>query len=374
MSRGGVVGGEFCPESPGAAPQRSLGTLVDDLAASGSDGVLLASAREALRAWLRRGAEDGRDQLLVPAYICPAVLEAVIGTGTRWTVHFLTVGDGLAPVPESVTAAARQAGRRGCLLAAPLFGAPYPRDVVDAYAASAELGAEVCWDVTHGLLSAWAGAHGPIRVASLRKWCGLPDGAVVTGLGAMDCPAIDDGDDFIRGRTAGMEARARFLDAGIGTEDAFLATLHDAEAALSRASSVRGISARSRGLLAHVDVEAIAARRRANATTLIADLGGTEGITALVGAPENGVVPLTVPILVDHRDGLRRYLASNRVFAPIHWTLPTAVRRDRFPREHTIAERMLSIPCDQRLDEEDMARVGVLIRDYIASTPATARA
>ncbi|HET9051006.1 MAG TPA: hypothetical protein VFO60_04840, partial [Candidatus Dormibacteraeota bacterium] len=62
------------------------------------------------------------------------------------------------------------------------------------------------------------------------------------------------------------------------------------------------------------------------------------------------------------RDELRRGLAREGIFAPIHWELPGAVTVREHPREHAIAASIVSLPCDQRYDAADMERVAASVR------------
>ncbi|HET9051049.1 MAG TPA: hypothetical protein VFO60_05055, partial [Candidatus Dormibacteraeota bacterium] len=76
------------------------------------------------------------------------MLEAAEGTGRDWSVHLVDVDDSLAPLAQGIDRATTQAPERSCLLAMPLFGAPYPPSAVAAIGAAESRGVEVCWDVT----------------------------------------------------------------------------------------------------------------------------------------------------------------------------------------------------------------------------------
>ena len=73
--------------------------------------------------------------------------------------------------------------------------------------------------------------------------------------------------------------------------------------------------------------------------------------------------PLGFPLVSENQVGLRRYLASHHVYAPHHWNnLPSDPLE--YPREHQLAARLVTLPCDQRYDLADMRKVAALVREF----------
>ena len=54
------------------------------------------------------------------------------------------------------------------------------------------------------------------------------------------------------------------------------------------------------------------------------------------------------------RDALRRQLMAQRVFWPVHWSLPREIGVSEFSESHELSSRILGLPIDQRYGEEDM--------------------
>ena len=73
---------------------------------------------------------------------------------------------------------------------------------------------------------------------------------------------------------------------------------------------------------------------------------------------ENDVTPMFFPIYVkNNRDELRRKLIENEIYCPVHWPIPKQVNGHLNITTKNIYDSILSIPCDQRYQIEDMRRI-----------------
>ena len=106
----------------------------------------------------------------------------------------------------------------------------------------------------------------------------------------------------------------------------------------------------SGNLLRHgFDYADIAARRRDNYARLCEQLGEI----ALFPELPPLVVPLGFPVRVPNRADVQRALFEREIYPPVHWPLPAEVPGS-FAGSHLLAERVLTLPCDQRYDAGDM--------------------
>jgi nucleotide-binding universal stress UspA family protein len=363
------IGGEFpLHDSSDAAPSSTLLHQLEQLAAG--DLHLFASGRGALRALLRAQAAEGRDTLILPGYICDSVLRATKYAGTDWRLRFLHVTPTLEPDANELVAESRRAGARGLVLAVPLFGFDYSDALREAVRGARDHGSTVAWDLTHGLFSDWAEqCEGP-RVASLRKWCGLPDGGALLGGGAqivhvMGRPSgreIGPAARFVRLRLDGMGLKGAWVSGASGSEDAFLRLLQHAERELDGVRGTPPISPTGLSLTASVNAVELGHRRRLNYNVLLDGIRSIPGIRLLHPDLPAAVCPFGLPVLVDDRDRVRARLAAGRAFCPVHWPVPASVPRNNFPEVHELAGRALTLPVDQRYGPDDMARLTTMLR------------
>ena len=103
-----------------------------------------------------------------------------------------------------------------------------------------------------------------------------------------------------------------------------------------------------------------AERRRSNYGILAAALAEY----GVLGLPAEGVVPLGYPIRLKARDEVRRRLFEASIFPPVHWPIQGVVP-DEFEESHRLAREMMTLPCDQRYDAEDMGRIVRLLRSVL---------
>lgn len=192
-------------------------------------------------------------------------------------------------------------------------------------------------------------------VTSLRKVTAAPDGARL-GAAAPFAAALAAPDE------ASVSARlaAKLLRGANAAPGRFLPLLERLEAGLP-ADAPRAPAAASRRILSRLDWEAIARRRRDNWRAFeeaIAPLVARAAATPALGPLGESGAPLGYPLRVadGKRDALRRSLAAQGVFCPVHWDIshvPDATG-EAFSRERALSAAILTMPVDQRATPDDM--------------------
>jgi len=309
----------------GGFPPLEIGPAAAD-APYHARAVALASGRACWHAVLR--AVRPR-RVLVPFYICDAVLQPFAATGTP--VERYALAEDFRP-DESV-----RPGSGELMLVVNYFGVQ-SRFTADL---ATHDGDRVVVDDTHaffrrGTADAWS-------FNSARKFFGVPDGGFLYGpapdLRELPPSDVDDCDHLLA-RLAGDDDRAweRFKqhEARIGIE-------------------LRAMSSISTRLLDAVDMTRARCRREANFKALHRRLRDLNTIALpLDDVAADG--PICYPFLPS-ADVDRSALASRGLFVPAFWPeLPA--RGDRaFEWERMVARRLLPLPIDQRYGEPEMERV-----------------
>ena len=72
--------------------------------------------------------------------------------------------------------------------------------------------------------------------------------------------------------------------------------------------------------------------------------------------------PLFVPILVENRNELRKYLISKNIYCPVHW--PISSLHKLSDEERYIYDHEISLVCDQRYNLEDMDYICECIKEF----------
>jgi len=74
--------------------------------------------------------------------------------------------------------------------------------------------------------------------------------------------------------------------------------------------------------------------------------------TIFQNLPQN-VIPLGFPIRIKDRDKIQNTLFQKYIYPPIHWDLRDLIGK-KFQESLELSQNILTLPCDQRYQEEDM--------------------
>ena len=117
----------------------------------------------------------------------------------------------------------------------------------------------------------------------------------------------------------------------------------------------------SKSLLLHTfDYATIAQRRRENYKILAETLSAI----ALFPTLTTDVVPLGFPIRLENRDTIRQVLFEHQIYSPVHWPIQGIVP-GRFEDSHRLAAEIMTLPCDQRYDRQDMERMAQIVWEVL---------
>lgn len=307
-----------------------------------------SNARSALSALLK---ESDPPRLFLPAYICQSVVDACVEANCA--IIYYGLNDSLEP---DVPFLERIAKTGDAILAVNYFG----RSAGDCFITFANKHPEItfiedCAQSFDTGQKPW----GNWRLFSPRKLVGVADGGFIVHTGSGPAPY-----SILPDRAINPEADIIWKAALLRAEDPD-GTSNDLWHSINqqREKSIKvnrqRITDLSHETLTKLNASAIASKRRSNYTTLHKQLSSI----ALYKNNELKGVPFGYPVRVEaeRRDVLAAVLIAERIFHAIHWsTLPSPAAA--FPREHSLSREILTLPCDQRYDDQDMARIAAITK------------
>lgn len=287
-------------------------------------------------------------QVWMPSYLCCSMIDAVDPQVTE--LRFFEVGYDL----EVTSLDWLDVLLPGSLVVLiDYFG--FPCDDYVARAARAR-GAVILEDASQALLSTHVGRQSDFLLFSPRKTLGVPDGGILRCLrdGALP-PAhlIPPPQQWWLKALEACIARREFDK--FGGERKWFELFRQLEAAYPLGPY--RMSELSETLLEGAfDYPAIAQARRANYACL------AESCTeyALIKRLDENTVPLGFPIRLERRDEVRQFLFDHGVYPPVHWQLEGRIPA-QFAESHRLSAHIMTIPCDQRLDRDDVMRISDLL-------------
>ena len=176
-------------------------------------------------------------------------------------------------------------------------------------------------------------------IYSCRKFFGVPDGAYL----ATDAQAIALEDDSSRERMKHILGRFE-----TGCASAFYADFKENDRSFQDLP-LRRMSPLTRNLLAGLDYDAIREKRNANWALLHSALSSHNQLTLIA---TDG--PYCYPFYCENGMEVKRRLAEMKIYVPTLW--PNVYQMGE-GLEKDYAQNILPLPCDQRYDGQDMARI-----------------
>ncbi|MBQ7407155.1 MAG: hypothetical protein IJW11_05290 [Clostridia bacterium] len=297
-------------------------------------GSLVFSGRTAIQTVLAR--LPHAKSALLPSYCCDSMIEPFRRAGLK--ISFYEVNKGEFGISFG------SFGRSDLLLWCNYFG--FKNEMPDFEGIVVE-------DITHSLFSECP-CHNKsdYLVASVRKWLPVSCGGYCSVDAMLDSPPAH----FLQNKHHAMRLKAEYLrEGGAEKKNAFLPMFKESNEWLAAHYTDLGIDADSKEYLNRVDMEKIRQARVRNARILYE---GLQNKVEFLFGEDQMDCPLFVPLIFrKNRDEIRKKLAENFIYCPVHWPLPKSDCRSN------LYNWELSLVCDQRYTENDMDRiVSVLLR------------
>jgi len=223
-----------------------------------------------------------------------------------------------------------------------------------------ERGCFILEDASQALLSTHVGLFSDYVVYSPRKTVGVPDGGILQFRKGHIPPDIDmmppPNEWWLKAFEACLLRRE--FDK-FGGERKWFEIFNEVEKnfplGLFRMSEL------SRMLLKNVfDFQDIAQARQNNFRYLLSVLSDF----AIYKKIDKNTVPLGFPIYVEERDKVLQILYAQQIYPPVHWRIRNCVP-DSFKISHNISDHIMTIPCDQRLKEQDIVQIANAVQKII---------
>jgi hypothetical protein len=229
------------------------------------------------------------------------------------------------------------------------FGFSYDRQL------SARVKEKSAWiieDAVQAMLSSYVGRGADFVLFSMRKWVGVPDGAILRipeNFSPADITLESVPETWWLKAIDAVSLRREFDD-GVATRR-WYELYKEIESAGT--TIPYAMSQLSRAVIEHsVDYSMVAKKRIENYILLLQRLKDY----ALFPHIENEVVPLGFPVRVSNRDKVRQALFEQEIYPPVHWFIEGVVPA-QYKGSHKLANEIMTLPCDQRYGQEDMERM-----------------
>lgn len=212
-------------------------------------------------------------------------------------------------------------------------------------------GAIIIYDRTHSFLMDEYYPYADYSFASIRKWMGVIDGAVVSGV--KDCQLKPFA--HLACKKKAMRMKKAFIE-GDKTIDkqTFLNLYAEFGHHLAEDYQNYEMDDLSYAVYQSADLETMCRKRKENASFLHEHLKGVR----FLGELTDKAVPLFVPVFFEskeQREAVRKKLIDAQIYCPIHW--PKNKLITQYMRVNQIFDTELSLICDHRYGIPEMQRI-----------------
>jgi len=210
-------------------------------------------------------------------------------------------------------------------------------------------------DITHSVFSATY-SDADYYFGSMRKWAGFYTGGFAWG---FKNPVMYEEDTTEYGslRQAAMQNKALYISGSVDSKE-YLTQFNTAEEVLETVG-VLPADERDIKLIEKLDVASIRRQRRKNAAILLDAFSDI----AVFSTMKDTDCPMFVPILVEKRNELRKFLIEKEIYCPVHW--PVSKYHNLTKETQVFYDRELSLVCDQRYTEQDMLRIIDAVKEFL---------
>lgn len=292
--------------------------------------------------------------VLLPSYICDSVILPFEQAGYELTYY--DVDKYLKPIDIDMI----KNSNVGIFLHMGYFGFSTNEILSDLISSLKYESVITIEDVTHTLFSQ---QNKPIEsdyiIGSIRKWFGILSGGFLASDKIMNFELIDANVDFINIRRSSLNQKFQYMNSGNESmKSTYLSGFNRAEHILDEDVKPYKIDHESEVIIKNLDDKELQNYRQRNYKFLLKHLRDVDSIEVLFRDLENDVTPMFFPIYVkSNRDELRSRLIEKEIYCPVHWPIPKQVNGHLNITTKSIYDSILSIPCDQRYQIEDMHRI-----------------
>ena len=327
---------------------------------AGSDFVWTSTGRSAISLVLQSIEEEGirSKRVLLPIFTCHTVVEPFIKNG--YEVYPFYIDEHLRVMEKSLCQLIEKV-QPSVLLFHNYFGFETCNLSQRFWGGIRENGIIVIEDCTQSLYSGFRCEYANFYIASIRKWCGVPDGGfAVRRKGVFTHKPIDYDKPLEKKKVEASLLKHDYIINDKGDKNSFLSAFKEAEMILNEQQQVYSISPISLRVQEALDISSLKKRRRKNYAQLFdAITRSKDGLRAALPEikEDDQVVPLYFPIYCLNRKATQKLLASHDIYAPILWPCPQEFEQEKDNTAEYIYDNLLCIPIDQRYNSEDMERI-----------------
>lgn len=224
-----------------------------------------------------------------------------------------------------------------------------------------EKGKIIIEDITHSILSSKIySEYSDYLVGSLRKWFPIASGGIAVNTNSKFEEELskESNDKLISIKKTAMKNKKEYLEnQDENSKETFLNQYQKSGKILDEDYQNYSIDEESLKIIMGINIEKIIKSRIENTEIIYETLKNNKNVKFLINNFNGKDALLFVPIILEKRDFLRKFLIENKVYLPVHWPQKEKI--------NNIFENELSLVCDQRYNKKQILWYLDLIKNYL---------
>lgn len=202
-------------------------------------------------------------------------------------------------------------------------------------------------------------------IGSLRKWDAIPDGGIaLCREGKFYNKPKKFNLKMVNTKLKASYMKYNYIVKNEGKKEEFRELYEKAAELLYAENEYFCMSPISMAIYNTLNIDFLKMRRKKNYETLYQGIVNLKKIRILTPKLTKEDVPLYLALYIENREKLQKYLAEQKIYAPIIWPFEDKILMVE-KSTMDIYNNILCIPIDQRYDVEDMKRILKCIEDYL---------
>jgi len=325
----------------------------------GLSALYFNTGRAAIEKLLEKLKMYGFCNVWLPAFLCDSVRDAALRAGMELSYYRVNAD-------LSVDVSSIQADKHCILYVVQFFGQRIRSEMLSYVREFKKVGGIVVEDISLSLLSddeEYVG-FGDYIIGSMRKWFPIVDGGILLSREHSNYELADASNDYTLYYYTAQILKDAYLKSRSFNQQwkkVFLSYNTDGMKALFSDYTPRKMSRISLELLTGLDFNLIREQRNKNYDMLCFLLSDIPEINILVER-QDAMTPLGMVLVCKKRDNLLNYLISKDIYCNVHWRNNASTRN--FVESEYLADRCITIPCDQRYGENEMYYISQTVHEF----------
>ncbi|MCR5254845.1 MAG: hypothetical protein K6D96_02850 [Acetatifactor sp.] len=317
------------------------------------------NAIEELYVYLKK---QGFRKAIIPDYVCQTVKDAILRAGVEVAEYSVS-----KDFEYSIEGIEKFIEEKCSVYICHYFGRPLSSEIIATLRKWKTRGIIVVEDITLSLLSESKEGigFGSYVLGSLRKWFPIPDGGFLYSKEHALPMKVNSNSvsNYTNLYLMVQNLKREYIDGECqdkALKNVYMGYYKQSIEELFSDYKIYPMSEWSYNYLSNTSVEEIIEKRIKNYDRLYNKLGLCEGIE-LPDKRVNGFLPFGMVLFATDRDNLLEYLISKNIYCNVHWRLGS---KKENPDLEYLSKRIITIPCDQRYNEDDMDYIASIIREW----------